>query len=274
MRSLSRPARHDRRTQVARLREAGHTYEQIAQQTGLSRTGVFDICKRLRTDGASALDDAPPVRSGGAGRRLTAEQEGLLRALMLDGTPDALQLTGTLWTRDAASRLIEQRAGIHLPARTLDAYLHRWGFVAGSRPGKRAGPPEAALHRWLADVYPGLRARSRLEDAEVHWARISALPAATTKAVAGQQAPDMKDCRTGVAMLSTVTDRGVQRWTTLAGVLDAHALIDFLSRLIRGASKKLFVILGSALQVRDDDLVVLWLGEHVDSIEAVRLPAG
>ena len=46
MRSLSREARHERRVQVIRLRKAGQTYEQIAQQTGLSRTGVFNICTR------------------------------------------------------------------------------------------------------------------------------------------------------------------------------------------------------------------------------------
>lgn len=274
MRSLSHSARHDRRTHVARLREAGQTYEQIAQQTGLSRTGVFDICKRLRTDGASALDDSPPVRSNGAGRRLTPEQESLLRGLMLEGAPDALQLTGTLWTRDAAYRLIEQRAGIRLPVRTLDAYLLRWGFVAGSRPGRSASLPTAAVRRWLAEMYPELLARSRIEDAEVHWARFSALYAATTAAVAGDPPQDVKDCDFDVSMLSTVTNRGVQRWKTLVGALDAHALVDFLSRLVRGASKKLFVILSSTLHVRDNDLVVLWLSEHVDSIEAVHLPAG
>ncbi|MFN7864631.1 MAG: IS630 family transposase, partial [Curvibacter sp.] len=40
MRTLSRDARHERRVQVFRLRKAGRTYDEIAQQTGLSRTGV------------------------------------------------------------------------------------------------------------------------------------------------------------------------------------------------------------------------------------------
>jgi hypothetical protein len=39
-RSLSRDARHERRVQVIRPRAAGHTYEAIAAQTGLSRTGA------------------------------------------------------------------------------------------------------------------------------------------------------------------------------------------------------------------------------------------
>jgi hypothetical protein len=34
---------------------ASLTYDEIAAQTGLSRTGVFDICKRHEAGGAKAL---------------------------------------------------------------------------------------------------------------------------------------------------------------------------------------------------------------------------
>ncbi|MCX8567225.1 MAG: Homeodomain-like domain [Glomeribacter sp. 1016415] len=45
MRRLSREARHERRVQVIRLRAAGYTYDKIAAQMGLSRTGEFGICQ-------------------------------------------------------------------------------------------------------------------------------------------------------------------------------------------------------------------------------------
>lgn len=57
MRSLSPDAQHERRVQVIRLRKAGRTYDEIAEQTGLSRTGVFNICKRHQEVGAKALRD-------------------------------------------------------------------------------------------------------------------------------------------------------------------------------------------------------------------------
>jgi transposase len=63
MRSLSREARHERRVQVIRLRKAGRRYNEVAAQTGLSRTGVFDnICKRHEAAGAKAQRDAPMGR--------------------------------------------------------------------------------------------------------------------------------------------------------------------------------------------------------------------
>lgn len=77
MRKLSRDARHERRVQVIRLRKAGQTYDEIAAQTGLSRTGVFDICKRHEVAGAKALRDAPTGRQSGDGRLLDAAQEGV-----------------------------------------------------------------------------------------------------------------------------------------------------------------------------------------------------
>ena len=88
MRSLSREARPERRIQVIRLRKAGQTYEQIAVQSGLSRTGVFDICKSHEASGAAALKDAPGGRMPGEKRLLTAAQERAIRQLIVDKSPD------------------------------------------------------------------------------------------------------------------------------------------------------------------------------------------
>ena len=127
MRSLSRDARHERRVQVIRLRKAGRTYDEIAAQTGLSRTGVFDICKRHEGAGVKALRDAPTGRKTGDGRLLDPAQETMVRKLITDKTPDQLKLPFALWTRAAVSQLIEQRFGIRLPVRTMGLYLGRWG---------------------------------------------------------------------------------------------------------------------------------------------------
>ncbi|PAT37928.1 hypothetical protein CK623_13365, partial [Vandammella animalimorsus] len=44
-------ARQERRRQVIKLRRRGWTYEAIGTELGLSRTGVFDICKRFDEGG-------------------------------------------------------------------------------------------------------------------------------------------------------------------------------------------------------------------------------
>ncbi|MDZ5461862.1 helix-turn-helix domain-containing protein, partial [Azohydromonas lata] len=78
--------------QVIRLREAEHTYDEIAAFTGLSRTGVFDICKRHAAKGADGLHDAEAGRKLGEHRRLDASQEHEVQRLIADKTPDQLKM--------------------------------------------------------------------------------------------------------------------------------------------------------------------------------------
>ena len=56
MRKLPAAAQEERRRQVVGLRESGLTYDAIAAQVGLTRTGVFDICRRFAEQGLAGLD--------------------------------------------------------------------------------------------------------------------------------------------------------------------------------------------------------------------------
>ena len=68
MRKLPAAAQEERRRQVVGLRESGLTYDAIAVQVGLTRTGVFDICRRFAEQGLAGLASGPrgrhPARDG------------------------------------------------------------------------------------------------------------------------------------------------------------------------------------------------------------------
>jgi transposase len=279
MRSLSREAKFDKRVKVIALRRAGRSYVQIALQLGLSRTGVFDICKRHAAVGIIALRDAPGGRPSGEGRRLAPAQESAVRQQIIDSTPDALAMPDALWNRTAVSRLIERQMGIVLPIRTLGLYLSRWGFTSNRPPARSAGTRSAAMNQWLTQGYPVVAARSKAQGGEINWGSDSRLPAAEgrrPRAAAFAVHPARgraRHGRRGLSMISAVTNKGHLRWTTFNRPLDADALVDFLRRLIRGASKKVFLIMDD-LRVRDESLVDTWLVEHEDAIEAFHLPAG
>ena len=90
MRKLPAAAQEERRRQVIGLRERGLTYAAIAAQVGLSRTGVFDICKRFAAEGAKGLVSQRRGRKPNEQRLLAAldaeEREtlaALLRKLLL-----------------------------------------------------------------------------------------------------------------------------------------------------------------------------------------------
>src|SRR3712207_6974361 len=79
MRKLPAAAQEERRRQVIGLRQAGLTYRAVAEQVGLSRTGVIDICRRFAAEGAQGLVSKPRGRKPDEQRLLDAAQEAEVR---------------------------------------------------------------------------------------------------------------------------------------------------------------------------------------------------
>jgi transposase len=277
MRSLSPEARHERRVQVIRLRKAGRTYDEIAELTGLSRTGVFNICKRHQAHGAKALHDTPGGRKFGEDRLLSAEQEKLIQKLIVDKTPDQLKMPYALWTRGAVVELIEQRLGLKLSVRTMGKYLARWGFTPQNPMKKAYEQSAAAVSQWRQHDYPGIAARAKREGAEIHWGDESGLRSDDVRGrsfAPKGQTPVVRvpNKRHGLSILSTVTNKGQMRWRIFDGALNSTILIDFLRRLIKGQRKKIFLILDN-LRVHHAKPVKAWLAEHKEAIEVFYLPS-
>src|ERR1035437_9654958 len=78
--------------------------------------------------------------------------------------------------------------------------------------------------------------------------------------------------REGLSVISTVTNKGEMRWKIFSGALNAKVLMDFLKRLTRKASRKLFLILDN-LRVHHSKPVKQWLAENAGKIEVFYLPS-
>jgi transposase len=245
---LSRDARHERRVQLIRLRKAGYTCDAIAAQTGLSRTGVFDICKRHADGGAKALHNRPGGRKVGERRRLTATQEAEIQRLIGEKTPDQLKMPYALWRRGAVAEVIVQRFGIRLPVRTVGLYSARWVFTP-QKPIRRAYEQSpAAMRRWLDEEYPAIAAPAKVEGGEIHWGDETGLRRDDVRGRSfaprgARPLVRLSHCREGLSVISTVTNRGQLRWKIFDRALNAAILIDFLRRLTKSAGRKVFLIL-------------------------------
>ncbi|MFN8988116.1 MAG: IS630 family transposase, partial [Burkholderiales bacterium] len=229
MRKLTREARHERRVQVIRLRKAGRTYDEIATLTGLSRTGVFDICKRHAASGSSALHDAAGGRKLGEQRLLSPAQEALVQKLIADKTPDQLKMPYALWSRAAVAELIEQRFGLKLKVRTMGMYLQRWGFTPQKPMRKAYEQSPAAVKKWLDEDYPALAQRARAEGTEIHWGDESGLRSDDVRGrsyAPRGETPVVRvpNKRHGLSIISTVTNKGQMRWRIFDGALNSTIL--------------------------------------------------
>src|SRR3954469_16155349 len=276
MRKLPAAAQEERRRQVVGLRESGLTYDAIAAQVGLTRTGVFDICRRFAEQGLAGLASGPRGPAPGTGRFLEAEQEVQIRALIRRHTPDELGLPFALWSRAAVRMLIERHCGVRLAVRTMSTYLARWGFTA-QKPLRRAyeQSPKAVRH-WLRQDYPAIVAQARGEKGTIFWGDETGLRSDDVRGRCAPRGrtPVVRPChrRARLGLISALTNKGELRWMVLDGAIKAPSLIRFLARLIQDANGKVFLIWDN-LPVHRAKAVQDWLAVRKEQIEVFSLPS-
>jgi transposase len=275
-RKLSPEAQHERRRQVIKAWKRGTKKARIAEDLGLSYSGVDKIIGRYQAEGRIAPQ--PRGRRHGVGRRLTEVQEAHIRKLICDNRPEQMKLDFALWNRIAVSQLIAQEFGEELPVRTVGEYLKRWGFTP-QKPIRRAYEqrPEA-VQAWLDDTYPSIAQRARQEGAEIHWGDETALANTDVRgrgyAPKGQTpvAYTVGGQRHKLSMISTVTNQGKTRWLIIDDAFNADRFIEFLEALIKDAGRKVFLIVDN-LRVHHAKPVKAWLEKHTEQIEVFYLPS-
>jgi transposase len=276
MRKLPAAAQEERRRQAVGLRQRGLAYRAIAEQVGLSRTGVIDICRRFAAEGAKALASEPRGRKPDDQRLLDAAQEAEVQGLIRRRTPDELGLLFALWSRAAVRELVARRCGVELAVRTVGKYLARWGFTA-QKPLRRAYEQDpAAVRRWLRRDYPAIVARAKQARGIVFWGDETGLRSddgrGRSSAPRGRT-PLVRVChrRAKLSLISAVTNRGELRWMVVDGAVDAPTFIRFLQHLVRDARRKVLLIL-DRLKAHRARLTRDWLAQHRSEIEVHHLP--
>jgi transposase len=276
MRKLPAAAQEERRRQAVGLRQSGLTYRAIAEQVGLSRTGVIDVCRRFAAEGARGLVGKPRGRKPDEQRLLDAAQEAEVRGLIRRHAPDEVGLPFALWSRAAVAMLIARRCGVELAVRTVGKYLARWGFTA-QKPVRRAWEQDpAAVRRWLRRDYPAIVARAKRARGTIFWGDETGLRSDDVRGrsyAPRGRTPLVRVChrRAKLSLLSAVTNRGELRWMVVDGAVNAPAFIRFLQRLIRDARRKVVLIL-DRLQAHRAHLTRDWLAQHRSEIEVHYLP--
>jgi transposase len=188
-----------------------------------------------------------------------------------------MKLPFALWTRVAVQQLVKQLYSIQMPIRTVGEYLKRWGFTP-QKPLTRAYEKNPkAVGQWLDETYPTIAERAKSEDAEIHWGDETGLlnnayyhrsyaPAGKTPAIR------LPAKREKISMISTVTNQGKVRFMVYEDAMNAKTLVRFMTRLIKDADRKVFLILDN-LRTHHSKPVREWLEKHREKIEVFYLPS-
>jgi transposase len=264
------------RLRAIHAREIGYPVVVIAAILGVREETVSRWCVKYERGGEAALPGDRSGRPLGSGRLLDPQQEQAIQDLIDTKTPNDLSISQALWTRQAVQELIQQQTGQSLPIRTVGEYLNRWGYTPQKPVRKAYKQDPEKVTEWLEKTYPKIEKRAAAEDAEIHWGDEAGVRSTCQHSrgyARPQNTPELTvpGSRFSVNMISTITNQGKVRWMIYTGRMDAALFIVFLTRLIAGAAKKVFLIVDN-LSVHDAALVEEWLAERKDKIEVFYLP--
>ncbi|WKJ89071.1 IS630 family transposase [Methylomonas montana] len=265
------------RQMVIRLRkQSGMSLKELAAVAGVHHRTIEEWLARARKGGEGALQEKSRGRRLGSGRKLTMADECWLRDQIVGECPQQLKLPFALWTRPAIKALIRERFGVEMQDRLVGKYLKRWGFTP-QRPIKRAleqDPVKVAT--WLEQTYPQVLARAKAENATILWGDETAVKedAHWIRGYAPKgQTPVLKTSTRWhkLSMISAISARGELAFQIVEGSINTARFLEFLSRLIEGAPRKIFLVVDN-LRVHHAKQVSEWLQDKQERIELVFLP--
>jgi len=250
---------------------------EIALLLGVHKNSIYQWVKIFKEQGKKGLKEVKKGRKKGDGKLLSNEQEKEVQKMIVDKMPDQLKLPYALWTRKAIVDLIKRTYNIKVAIRTMGDYLNQWGFTPQKPKKKAYEQNDKAVQEWLQKEYPSIVKKAKAENAEIHWGDETGIR--NTSQYGRSYAPKGKTPvrktmakRISLNMISTVTNQGKVRFMTYEGTMNAQRFIVFLKRLIKGSSRKIYLILDN-LKVHHSKLVKAWIEKNTEEIELFFLPS-
>lgn len=275
-RRASSEARAELRSQVHALRAEGKTFIEISAVTGYARTYCVTLAGKLEKRPELAAVVNRGGRPKGDGRHLTSRQEAQAFRWVCGRYPEQLRLPFALWTRRAVQELFRSRFDVAMPIRTVGLYLERWGLTP-QRPSRRAYERnDGAVEHWLRVEYPKIARKAKELGAEINWGDETGLRSDESRhrgyAPRGRT-PILRIPvrRSSLSVISALTNQGTVRFMIFKGALSPEILLRFLTRLIHGRKRPIFLILDN-LRVHKARKVAAWVEANASRIQIFFLP--
>lgn len=227
--------------------EAGESPERVIAALGLSRACIYDWLARYRQYGEGGLR---AKKIPGRPPRLSGPQIRWVYETVTMKNPQQLKFPFALWTRGMVRVLIWRKFSVRLASNSVGRLLAKLGLSC-QRPLYRAYQQNASLvESWMRREYPAIRRLAKERNAQVFFGDEAGIRSdyhsGTTWAPKGQTPVVMSSgARFGLNMLSAVSARGQLRFMVVKGKINGTVVCEFLSRLMVGARRPIFLILDS-----------------------------
>ena len=224
--------------------QAGESPEVVIQALGFTRARIYEWLAAYREGGYEALK---AKQLFGRPPKLNGQQLKRLYQIVTSKNPQQLKFSFALWTRSMIRELIRKEFGVRLSDVSVGRLLRKMG-LSPQKPLRRAyQQDEQAVGQWVGEEYPKLRKLAKREKAQIFFADEASVRSdyhsGTTWAPRGQTpVVPSTGARFSLNLVSAVSPRGDMRFMTVEGRMNADKFIEFLKRLINGATHPVFLI--------------------------------
>ena len=232
------------RIHVVRRVLAGESVSDLSRILGYARQTIHRWVSAYEIGGKDALRS---TKASGATAKLTKKQTEWVAKTVVSKNPAQLHFPFALWTREIARELIKRRFRVTMALTSVGNLLRRLGFSA-QRPLMRAYERNPlAVKRWLKVEYPEIRAQAKKARGLIFFEDESGIRSdyhsGTTWAPRGKTPTVLRTGkRVSCNMLSAVSAQGELRFMVRRGGVGAAVFIQFLTRLMHGMERPIFLI--------------------------------
>jgi transposase len=244
-RKLDHRTLEEMRIRVVKRVQDGESPETIAKILDLDRSTVYGWLARYRRGGWDGLKAKPLA---GRPPKLSGKMMRWVYETVTRKNPLQLNFAFALWTRDMVAKLIKDKFGMKLSVASVGRLLAQLGITCQKPLHRAQERDEALVQQWLKKDYPRIRATARKAGADIYFGDAAHIRsdhhAGRTWGKKGETPIlEATGARHAMSLISAITSRGHMRFMIVEkGGVNADVFIEFLKRLIAGATRVIFLI--------------------------------
>jgi len=264
------------RKQVIRLKKQGKSGAETEVLTGVTECAVSRIWQTYKKEGLPGIKPKVSGRKIGDQKLLTDKESKEIRSSIIDKAPEQYKLGGCLWTRQKISDFIKRKFNKTVSLRCVSNYMKEWGLTC-QRPTKRAySQDDVRVRSFMENEYPKIASLAFSVGAEIYWGDETGVNNTENYergyAIKGHPPVlNVEAKKETVNMISAITNKGSVRFMVYDGSMNQNRFIDFMKRLVKDSTKKVFLIVDN-LRVHHGKIVEAWLNKNNDYIRLFFLP--